>query len=93
LAKLSTGLKSNRKNKKSDYFLIYCIYKAMRPSLSCASSFVVSYLDGFASIAAFIQAAPLLKSFTKIQPQSSPMKQRFVLLVFYFFSASSGCLS
>jgi hypothetical protein len=33
----------------------------VRLSLSGASSFTVSYLAGFASITAFIQAAPLLK--------------------------------
>ena len=55
----------------------------MRLSLSCASSIAVSYLADFASIAALIQAAPLLKSPTKNSSTHAANEAAIFLVVIF----------
>jgi len=74
--------------------LLYCPgeinYKAMRLSLSCASSSAVSYPDDFASIAAFIQAAPLLKSFSEFSIHAANEAAIFFVVIFLFAASSAA---
>lgn len=42
-AELPRALTSNGKNRKSDYFLIYCVHKAIRFSPASSFRFAVSY--------------------------------------------------
>gem|GEM_PF-6726153 len=62
--------------------------KAMLLSLSGASSFAVSYLDDFASIATFFPGAPFYKHSRKIQSQRSQCSRDFYCCHFIF----CGCI-